>query len=92
MKKHSKETVIKIGEELFRSQGYHNTGTETILQKSDYPRSSFYYHFKNKEGFALQVLDYYGGRVTDFYNNVLTDQSIGSSLQRLEAFNQYYGR
>jgi len=56
MKKHSKEHVIEVGEELFKSQGFHNTGTEDILKKSEYPRSSFYYHFKSKENFAVQVL------------------------------------
>ena len=74
MKKHDKDYVIKIGEELFKTQGYHNTGTEDILKKSEYPRSSFYYTFKSKEGFAIQVLENYGTNAAQFYQSVLGNQ------------------
>jgi len=84
MKKHNKEYVIKVGEELFRTQGYHNTGTEDILKKSNYPRSSFYYHFKSKEGFAAKVLESYGDNAESFYSQVLMDDSEKSPLKRIK--------
>ncbi|MFK7921880.1 MAG: TetR/AcrR family transcriptional regulator [Bacteroidia bacterium] len=86
MKKHKKENVIQIGEELFKTQGYHNTGTEDILKKSDYPRSSFYYNFKSKEGFAIEVLEHYGTNASKFYQSILNDKKRGSPLTRLEKF------
>jgi len=61
--------VIKIGEDLFRSQDYFNTGTEEILWKSDYPRSSFYHHFTSRESFAAQVLEQYGNDEKNQRNN-----------------------
>jgi len=84
MKKHNKEEVVKIGEELFRTQGYHNTGTEEILKKSDYPRSSFYYHFKSKESFAANVIESYGDNAATFYTKMLHDTSERSQLKRLK--------
>lgn len=84
MKKHDKDYVIKIGEELFKTQGYHNTGTEDILKKSEYPRSSFYYTFKSKEGFAIQVLENYGTNAAQFYQSVLGNQKHGRPLDRLK--------
>ena len=88
MRKRDKEKVIKTGLQLFSTQGYHRTGTEEILQKSDYPRSSFYYHFKNKEGFATRVLGLYGDNTQQFYAAILTDKKLGNPLERLRHFTQ----
>ncbi len=86
MKKRDKIKVIEAGQDLFRTKGYYNTGTEEILQKADYPRSSFYYHFKSKEGFASQVLDHYGNDAEKKYIEILTDENLGSPLTRLKYF------
>lgn len=88
MKKHSKEHVIEIGEKLFRSQGYHFTGTEDILKASDYPRSSFYYNFKSKEGFATQVLENYGSSAEQFYSSIFKDEKLGGPIDRLRYFSK----
>ncbi len=86
MKKHNKESVITVGLDLFKTIGYCNTGTEEILKKSDYPRSSFYYHFKSKEKFAEHVLEYYGTNSAKFYKSILEDKKIKSPLKRFELF------
>lgn len=86
MKKHNKESVIKIGQELFKTIGYHNTGTEEILKQSNYPRSSFYYNFKSKEKFAEHVLEYYGNNSAKFYQSILENKTVESPLKRFELF------
>jgi TetR/AcrR family transcriptional repressor of nem operon len=86
MKKHSKEHVLSIGEALFRTQGYFNTGTKDILKKAEYPRSSFYYLFKTKEKFAIEVLERYGNQSSAFYQSVLLNKQFGSPLHRLRKF------
>lgn len=86
MKKHNKEDVIKVGLKLFQTNGYFNTGTEDILKESDYPRSSFYYNFKSKEGFAENVIEYYGKKSEDFYNAILEEQKVKSPLERFGLF------
>ena len=84
MVRHDINKVIGVGQELFQSQGYFNTGTEEILEKSGYPRSSFYYHFKSKEGFASRVLEQYGDSAVEYYNSLLFDDSNRSPIERLE--------
>jgi TetR/AcrR family transcriptional repressor of nem operon len=84
MVRHDINKVISVGQELFQSQGYFNTGTEEILEKSGYPRSSFYYHFKSKEGFASRVLEQYGDSAAEFYNSLLFDDPGRSPIERLE--------
>lgn len=84
MVRHDITKVIGVGQELFQSQGYFNTGTEEILEKSGYPRSSFYYHFKSKEGFASRVLEHYGDSAAEYYKSLLFDDSDRSPMERLE--------
>ena len=84
--KHDINTVIEAGQELFQSQGYFNTGTEEILEKSGYPRSSFYYHFKSKEGFASQVLENYGESAAAFYRDQLLGDATTEPLDRIWSF------
>ncbi len=88
MKKHDKESVIKVGQNLFKTVGYHNTGTEEILKQSEYPRSSFYYNFKSKEKFAEHVLEYYGNNSVKFYQSILEDQKVKSPMKRFELFSK----
>ena len=88
MKKHSKDHIISVGEQLFRTQGYFNTGTEDLLKIAAYPRSSFYHHFKTKENFAIEVLERYGNTSRDFYQSVLLNRQFGSPLHRLEKFTE----
>ena len=84
MVRHDINKVIGVGQELFQTQGYFNTGTEEILEKSGYPRSSFYYHFKSKEGFASRVLEQYGDSAVEYYKSLLFDDSNRSPIERLE--------
>ncbi len=86
MKKHSKDHVLSIGESLFRTQGYFNTGTKDILKTAAYPRSSFYYVFKTKEQFAIEVLERYGDQSSAFYQSVLLNKQFGTPLHRLRKF------
>lgn len=86
MARHDINRVIQVGQELFQSQGYFNTGTEEILEKSNYPRSSFYYHFKSKEGFASRVLEQYGDGAAEFYRSHLLEGSEGAASEKLEKF------
>ena len=92
MTKHDLLNIIQIGEALFKTQGYHHTGTDEILKKANFPRSSFYYHFKNKEGFAIRVLENYGNASAEFYKEFLLNPSINSPLERFQTFLDTMGK
>ncbi|MEO0468059.1 MAG: TetR/AcrR family transcriptional regulator [Bacteroidota bacterium] len=85
-KKHDLQAVLKIGDRLFRRQGFHQTGTDEILQEAAFPRSSFYYHFKSKEGFGLKTLAYYGRANRTYLEQILLDELLGSPLERLQQY------
>lgn len=87
-KKHNKEELLAVGDKLFRDNGYHNTGTEEILEKADYPRSSFYHHFKNKEGFGVKTVEFYGQNIKQLLEDIMLDRTIDSPMERLKKY--YY--
>lgn len=85
-KKHDHTNILKVGDKLFRENGYHNTGTEEILEKAEYPRSSFYYHFKSKEGFGVKVVGFYGNNMLNAIKSKLEDDNVKSPLKRLQNY------
>lgn len=58
--KYEKETILKIGYDVLRKNGYHNVGINQILKEAGIPKGSFYNFFESKEDFAFQVIKYYG--------------------------------
>jgi TetR/AcrR family transcriptional repressor of nem operon len=55
----TKQRLISAGLRMLLEQGYNNLGIQAVLAETDTPKGSFYYHFKDKEDFALQVIDAY---------------------------------
>ncbi|GMN06457.1 hypothetical protein MTsPCn5_18460 [Croceitalea sp. MTPC5] len=84
--KHSKDDVLKAGMELFRLNGYHNTGTNEILKSAGISRGSFYNFFKDKDDFGAQVLDYYGVWSTDYMKELLRDKRLNPRKRLIHLF------
>lgn len=55
----TKQRLIDAGLRMLLEQGYNSLGIQALLDETDTPKGSFYHHFKDKEDFALQVLDTY---------------------------------
>ncbi len=55
----TKRRMIDVGLHLLLKQGYASLGVQAILDAAGVPKGSFYHHFKDKEDFALQVIDAY---------------------------------
>jgi len=82
---HSKNDIIKQGSELFRKQGYHNTGISDVLKACSIPKGSFYNYFNSKEDFSIKVLDYYGDSQLEFIKSILMDSELNPA-ERLKDF------
>lgn len=71
--------------ELLLRHGYHDLGIQALLDETGIPRGSFYHHFRDKEDFALQVVDCYMGDV-----HAALDASLGDTsrppLERVRGF------
>lgn len=77
--------LLDAGLTLLLRRGYHDLGTQELLDTTGIPRGSFYHHFRNKEHFALAVVDRYMEDVHAGLDACLGDTSR-PPLQRIRAF------
>ena len=55
----TKQRLLDAGLALLLEHGYNDLGIQALLVATGTPKGSFYHHFKDKEDFALQVVDQY---------------------------------
>jgi TetR/AcrR family transcriptional regulator, transcriptional repressor for nem operon len=55
----TKQRLIEAGLRMLLQHGYNDLGIQALLDATSTPKGSFYHHFKDKEDFALQVVDAY---------------------------------
>ncbi len=85
-KRHDLKQMLQVGDKLFRRKSYHETGTEELLKEGNFPRSSFYHHFGNKEGFAEKALGHYSANIREVLKQSLENEEIPSALERLKLY------
>jgi TetR/AcrR family transcriptional repressor of nem operon len=83
MKMNTKQKILQIGAEIIHRKGYNATGLQEILSAANVPKGSFYNHFKSKEDFGLQVIDFFTDFFAQFCKDIFED-SNRSPLGRLE--------
>ncbi len=67
-KETTKLRILSEGARIIYENGYNNTGIQEILAAAEVPKGSFYFYFKSKEDFGLQLIDFY----LDFVVSALT--------------------
>ncbi len=82
----TKQRLLEMGLELFSERGYNNTGVQEVLNGVNVPKGCFYHHFKNKEDFGLQVIDYYESQSLAMMNAFFE----GSDLSPLEKLHHFF--
>jgi TetR/AcrR family transcriptional repressor of nem operon len=55
----TKQCLLDAGLTMLLEHGYNDLGIQALLAATCTPKGSFYHHFKDKEDFALQVIDGY---------------------------------
>ncbi len=55
----TKQRLLDAGLAMLLKHGYNDLGIQALLAATRTPKGSFYHHFKDKEDFALQVVDQY---------------------------------
>jgi TetR/AcrR family transcriptional repressor of nem operon len=86
-RKHNKNEILAIGRDIFRKNGYANTGINEILKAAKIPKGSFYNFFESKEDFVIQALDDYSTFMKNMMRPVLSDYTK-SPLKRLREIYQ----
>jgi TetR/AcrR family transcriptional repressor of nem operon len=81
----TKQRLLDAGQALLLEHGYHDLGIQALLAATGTPKGSFYHHFRDKEDFALQVIDQYMGQVHAGLDACLGDQDR-PPLERVRRF------
>lgn len=85
MSRDTKQRLLEQGIAMLLEQGYHNLGVAGLLEATGIPKGSFYYYFKSKEGFAIEVIDLYMQSVDGALDYALGDMTK-APLQRIRIF------
>lgn len=80
----TRERIIEAGASIIHRRGFNNTGIKEILDAAGVPKGSFYFYFRSKEDFGLQVVDHFNRRFEAMTRQVLGDAGP-SPLGRLRA-------
>lgn len=81
----TKQRLIDAGLRMLLKQGYNNLGIQALLTATRTPKGSFYHHFRDKEDFALQVIDAYIAQVHAGLDACLQDKER-APLARVRRF------
>jgi TetR/AcrR family transcriptional repressor of nem operon len=75
MKTDTKQKIIDAGARIIHRKGFNHTGIQEVLAAAGVPKGSFYFYFKNKEDFGLQVVDHYSQMFAQMAQPILSDPS-----------------
>lgn len=81
----TKQRLLDAGWAMLLKHGYNDLGIQALLETTGIPKGSFYHHFKNKEDFALQVVDEYMRHVHAGLDACLED-NCRPPLERVRRF------
>lgn len=81
----TREMLLQAGTEVVKEKGFAAVGVDEILQRTGISRCSFYYYFKTKELFGLELIGLYRDFISRELERWLMDETL-SPLERLRAF------
>ena len=81
----TKQRLLDAGSAMLLEHGYNDLGIQALLAATATPKGSFYHHFKDKEDFALQVIDQYMRQAHAGLDTCLGDSSR-PPLERVRRF------
>jgi len=81
----TKQRLLDIGLAMLLEHGYNGLGIQSLLDAARAPKGSFYHHFRDKEDFALQVIDQYMRQVHAGLDECLGDKNR-PPLERVRRF------
>jgi TetR/AcrR family transcriptional repressor of nem operon len=72
----TKRELLQQGMTMLLEHGFNDLGIATLLEATGIPKGSFYHHFKSKEDFGLQAIDFYMQEVHLGLDQALGDDTV----------------
>lgn len=83
MKQDTKHKILEAGARIIHLKGYYHTGIQEVLEMAGVPKGSFYFYFKNKEDFGLQVIDFFNSMYLAMVDPIVKNKAL-PPLKRIE--------
>jgi TetR/AcrR family transcriptional repressor of nem operon len=81
----TRNNLVQAGLQMIHADGYAATGIQSIVERANVPKGSFYNHFTSKEAFAAEVIDAYFHWGQKKLREILVNNDA-PPLDRLEAY------
>lgn len=76
IKKDTKAHILEMGAQIVHQKGFYATGIQEVLNAAGVPKGSFYFYFKSKEEFGLQLIDYFSNFLLSKMDELLNAENV----------------
>lgn len=84
-----KMNLLEKGSEIVHKKGFNHAGIQEILAAAGVPKGSFYFYFKSKEDFGLQLIDFHAGFFLTFLDQCVQDTRL-KPVERIRFFFNHF--
>jgi len=89
MKKDTKAHILEMGAQIIHQKGFNATGIQEVLNAAAVPKGSFYFYFKSKEEFGLQLIDYFSNFLFSKMDEFLNADNV-APLDKLRNYFEWF--
>ncbi len=75
--------ILDAAARIFAEKGYHDTAVDDIAHASDTSKGAVYFHFPNKQGIFLSLVEYLAGQLIDRMEGAIESEKGG--IAKVEA-------
>lgn len=85
----TREKILAVGARIVHQKGFHHTGIQEVLEAANVPKGSFYFYFRSKEAFGIELIDYYNRLISQKMADYVQEKGPASALGRLKHLFDY---
>lgn len=89
MKSDVKQEILATGAGIVLEKGFNHTGIQEILKASGVPKGSFYFYFKSKEAYGIELVDFYNRHILKKIHASIDKKGACSAFEKLKYFFRY---
>lgn len=85
-----KAAILKAATVLFANQGFADTSMQELSKLTGAAEGTIFYHFKNKEGLLLAILESAKERLVEEFRNYMGGREFESGIEMMEEVIAFY--
>lgn len=85
-----KDAILKVATVLFANKGFVDTSGQELARLTGVAEGTIFYHFKNKEGLLLAILEKTRDEIVDQFEQFFENRPFASGLEMAEEVISFY--